>query len=72
MAEAPDIKGQARERDRRRMAGWGKPLDDLVTRCMAYKADKRPQRMADVRTELQGLVEKLVKRDEDRLGNFDW
>ena len=39
---------------------------------MADKADKRPQRMTDVRTELAGLVEKIVKRDEDRLGNFEW
>ena len=49
-----------------------KPLCDLVNRCMAYKAAQRPQRMADVRTELQGLVEKLVKRDEDRLEGFEW
>ena len=49
-----------------------KPLSDLVDRCMAYKAANRPQRMADVRTELQAIVEKLVKRDEDRLEGFEW
>lgn len=54
------------------MPATPKALSDLVDRCMAYKAEKRPQRMADVRTELQSLVERLVRRDEDRLEGFEW
>ena len=49
-----------------------KPLDDLINRCMAYKAANRPQRMADVKAELTALVQTLVKRPQDGLDGFEW
>jgi serine/threonine protein kinase len=42
-------------------------LGTLIHRCLAYKPNKRPERVSDVLDELNTLVEKMVLTDDDRL-----
>lgn len=42
-------------------------LCDLIHRCLAYKPDMRPERMADVQKALDEMVESLVRSPEDHL-----
>jgi serine/threonine protein kinase len=47
-------------------------LNDLIHRCLSYKPEQRPQRIAMVHEELERLVEKVVKSPADRLEGFEW
>ncbi len=47
-------------------------LAELIHRCLAYNANQRPERAADVQTQLDGLVEQLVQSDDDRLEALEW
>jgi serine/threonine protein kinase len=47
-------------------------LCQLVERCLSYDAAKRPERMSEVQGALDHLVEKLVKKPEDRLESLEW
>jgi len=47
-------------------------LCQLVERCLAFEAVKRPERMSEVQGALDHLVEKLVKTPEDRLDALEW
>jgi len=49
-----------------------KELGDLVQRCLAFDAGKRPERMSEVQGALDHLVEKLVREPEDRLESLEW
>ena len=49
-----------------------KPLCDLVHRCLAYNALKRPERMSDVQDTLNQLAEELVTSEDDRLEALEW
>jgi serine/threonine protein kinase len=49
-----------------------KPLCDLIHHCLAYKPDKRPQKAGDVQQELEQMVQKWVRKDEDKLEGFEW
>ena len=49
-----------------------KPLSELIHRCLEFDAAKRPQRVAEVLTELNVLIEKMVKSDGDRLESLGW
>ena len=53
-------------------SGTPKPLCELIHRCLEYDAKKRPERVSDVQNELQALIEKLVKTDDDRLEAMGW
>jgi len=44
-----------------------KALGDLIHRCLAYKANNRPERASEIQGALDHLAEKLVKTPEDRL-----
>jgi serine/threonine protein kinase len=47
-------------------------LCDLIHHCLAFDANKRPERMSDVLGNLDHLVEKLVRSPEDQLEVFEW
>lgn len=47
-------------------------LCDLIHRCLAYKPEQRPQRVADVQGELQALVKRHVTTPNDQLDGFEW
>lgn len=43
------------------------PLADLIHRCLAFQPEERPDRVTDVQSALDAMVEELVRRPEDRL-----
>ena len=47
------------------------PLADLVNRCLAYDAHKRPERMSEVQNALDHMCDDLVK-PEDSLEAMEW
>jgi serine/threonine protein kinase len=47
-------------------------LCDLIHRCLAYEANKRPERMSDVQSELGFLVDRLAPTPADRLETMEW
>ena len=47
-------------------------LCDLIHRCMAFLPDNRPERMSNVQSELESLVEELVTSPEENLEAFEW
>jgi serine/threonine protein kinase len=47
-------------------------LCDLIHKCLAYDATKRPERMSDVQHELDFLVERLAPTPADRLEAMEW
>ena len=49
-----------------------KPLCDLIHKCLAYKAEHRPQRSTEVHEALKVLVASLVKSPDDELSGFEW
>jgi serine/threonine protein kinase len=44
-----------------------KPLCELIHKCLEYDPKHRPERVGDVLDQLNTLIEKLVKSDDDRL-----
>jgi len=54
------------------MRGTPKPLCELIHRCLEYDAKKRPERVSDVLDELNALIKKLVKSDDDKLESMGW
>jgi serine/threonine protein kinase len=42
-------------------------LCDLIHRCLEFNPTKRPERVSDVQSELDAMVERLVLSDADRL-----
>lgn len=48
------------------------PLGRLIEHCIAYQAHQRPESMGAVRDELAILVQQLVKKEEDKLENWNW
>lgn len=48
------------------------PLGKLIEHCIAYNAHQRPERISLVRDELAALVERYVKKDEEKLENWNW
>jgi hypothetical protein len=49
-----------------------KPLCDLIHKCLAYQADKRPAKVTDVVEQLKALEEKLVRTPDDSLETMEW
>ncbi|MBI2808522.1 MAG: serine/threonine protein kinase [Planctomycetes bacterium] len=49
-----------------------KALCELIHHCLEYEPKKRPERVSEVQDELNALVEKLVKSDDDRLEAIGW
>ena len=47
-------------------------LCDLIHRCLAFDAKKRPERVSQIVDELHQLVEMLVQSDDDRLEAMGW
>jgi serine/threonine protein kinase len=47
-------------------------LCDLIHRCLSYDATRRPERMSDVRQELDFLVKRLAPTPADRLETMEW
>lgn len=47
-------------------------LCDLIHRCLSYDASKRPERMSEVQSELDFLVDKLAPSPADRLEAMEW
>jgi eukaryotic-like serine/threonine-protein kinase len=47
-------------------------LCELVQRCLAFEAVKRPERMSEVQGSLDHLVDELVQTPEDRLDAMEW
>jgi len=47
-------------------------LCELIHRCLAYKPERRPERVSDVIPALKELVENLVQTDEDSLETLGW
>jgi len=49
-----------------------KSLGQLVEHCLAFKASKRPDTMAEVHEDLVVLVQKYVKAEDDQLTTWEW
>lgn len=49
-----------------------KALAELIHRCLAYKPDKRPERVSDVTEQLNALAERLARTPEDHLDAMEW
>jgi serine/threonine protein kinase len=47
-------------------------LCDLIHRCLAFNAHKRPERMSEIQGELDRLADSLVSSPEDRLEALEW
>jgi serine/threonine protein kinase len=47
-------------------------LRDLIHRCLAYKPEQRPKRVADVHEALEKIVAQIVQSPADRLESFEW
>ena len=45
-------------------------LAKLIGECLSFSAHKRPERMSEVQGRLDHLVDELVKKPEDRLGEI--
>lgn len=48
------------------------PLAEMIHRCLAFNADRRPARIGDLLDELKALEEQLVRTPEDSLETMDW
>jgi serine/threonine protein kinase len=47
-------------------------LCEVIHRCLAFDANRRPERMSEVVDILEQLVKKLVRSPEDELEAFEW
>ena len=47
-------------------------LCDLIHRCLAFKAQQRPERAVEVQEALDKLAETLVLSEDDRLDTIEW
>src|SRR5262249_9770481 len=47
-------------------------LCDIIHRCLSYDAAKRPERMSDVQSELDFLVDRLAPTPAERLESMEW
>jgi serine/threonine protein kinase len=47
-------------------------LCDLIHRCLAFNAHKRPERVSEIQGALDHLAENLVRSPEDRLEMLEW
>ncbi len=47
-------------------------LCDLIHRCLAFDANKRPERMSEVQSVLDYLADELITSPEDRLETLEW
>jgi serine/threonine protein kinase len=47
-------------------------LCELINRCLAFDANRRPERMSEVQNTLDHLVDELVKSPEDSLEAMEW
>jgi len=47
-------------------------LCDLIHRCLAFDANKRPERMSEVQSVLDYLADELAASPEDRLESLEW
>lgn len=47
-------------------------LAELINGCLAYDANKRPERMSEIQGTLDRLVDDLVKEPEDTLEAMEW
>jgi serine/threonine protein kinase len=47
-------------------------LAQVVDRCLAYRSSHRPESMNEIYQQLQMLVQKKVKSEEDQLANWEW
>jgi serine/threonine protein kinase len=47
-------------------------LSDLIDRCLSFKPEQRPERMAEVKETLDRLAADLVRSPEDRLEAIEW
>jgi serine/threonine protein kinase len=49
------------------------PLRDLIHRCLSYDANRRPERMSEVQSELDRLADELLEAaPQDRLEAMEW
>jgi serine/threonine protein kinase len=48
------------------------PLGELIDRCLAYEAIRRPERMSVIQGTLDRLTDNLVRTDADRLEAVEW
>ncbi len=48
------------------------PLSNLIHRCVEFDPKQRPERVGEVLIELNALIKKLVRTDEDRLEAMGW
>ena len=49
-----------------------RPLCDLIHRCLAFNAHKRPERASEIQGTLDHLAEDLIRSPEDRLEMLEW
>jgi serine/threonine-protein kinase len=49
-----------------------RPLCELINRCLSFDPHKRPERMSEVQSALDYLVDDLVKSPEDSLEAMEW
>jgi len=49
-----------------------KALCELIHQCLSFKAQNRPDKVADIQATLDRLAEKMVKTPEDALENMEW
>jgi serine/threonine protein kinase len=47
-------------------------LCDIIHRCLSYDAAKRPERMSDVQSELDFVVDRLAPTPAERLESMEW
>ena len=47
-------------------------LCNLIHRCLEFNPNQRPERMTEIREELDPMVEGLVRSPEDRLEGIEW
>jgi hypothetical protein len=47
-------------------------LCSLIHHCLAFKAPDRPERMSEVQSALDHLVDQLIESPEDRLEALEW
>lgn len=48
------------------------PLAELIERCLAFDAIKRPERMSGIQGTLDHIADSLVKTDADKLESVEW
>ena len=49
-----------------------KLMCELIHRCLEFDPKKRPESIGEVQAELEGMVEKLVQSDDDKLEAMGW